>query len=180
MTTTEKRGLDRTLWNDPDHPDGLPWRKNTGFLWSLREEHGDEWVAEMAAQSETGEEIPPIRLAYRMWLRGARGALTAIANASQMPGDDYLDSILARPGMYAGPSVQALELVLVNLLNFRAIIFGRDHDPREILRKTYAARFGHSAGAGGPSSKLIEQYGDDPAHPEILGFYRAFVEAALD
>lgn len=72
----------------------------------------------MAAQSETGEEIPPIRLAYRMWLRGARGALTAIANASQMPGDDYLDSILARPGMYAGPSVQALELVLVNLLNF--------------------------------------------------------------
>jgi hypothetical protein len=74
MSTKEtKRGRDGTLWNDPDHEYGLPWRRNTAFLRSLREEHGDDWVAEMVAQSEQGYELPPIRSAYRMWIRGTRG-----------------------------------------------------------------------------------------------------------
>ena len=81
--------------------------------------------------------------------------------------------------MYVGPSVRALELVLLNLLNFRSLVFNVDCDPREILRKVYLERFRHSAGAGGPASKLIAAHGEDPANEEVIGFYRAFIEAVL-
>ena len=81
--------------------------------------------------------------------------------------------------MYAGPSVHSLELILLNIFNVRAIVFDLGHDPREILRKAYLERFGHSAGAGGPSHRLIQQYGDDPARVEVLSFYNAFVEAVF-
>jgi hypothetical protein len=132
----------------------------------------------MVSESKRGKNIPPVRTMYRMWLLGARSALTTIANGPDTPGDDYLESMLERPAMYVGPSVQALEIALLNLLNFRAVIFGIDHDPRVLLRKTYLAKFGKSAGAGGAAPSLIAQYGDDPAHPEIGAFYKAFVEAA--
>lgn len=93
--------------------------------------------------------------------------------------DKYLDAILKRPEAYAGPSVQALEVLLLNLLNFRSVALSLDDYPVETLRKTYLSRFGHSAGAGGPASKFLETYGEYPFHEEVLGFYRAFVEAVV-
>lgn len=93
--------------------------------------------------------------------------------------DAYLYSIIERPEMYAGPSVQTLELVLLNLLNFRCVAYDIPCDPREILRKTYLKIYEKSAGAAGPSSKLIEQYGDDPPHEQVKDFYKKFVDAVL-
>lgn len=93
--------------------------------------------------------------------------------------DLYLLSILERPGMYAGPSVWTLECVLLNLLNFRCLVYGVACDPREILRKAYLERYGESAGAAGPSSKLISQYGDDSSHEEVRAFYKKFVDAVI-
>ena len=84
----EKRGLDGTLWDDPDHEGGLPWRKNTAFLYSLRQEYDNEQVDFLIAASESGQEILEVRRFYRLWLSACRGALTTIANEPQMPGDE--------------------------------------------------------------------------------------------
>lgn len=91
-------------------------------------------------------------------------------------GDAYLEAILERPAMYAGPNIRTLEAVLLNVLNFRSLVFDLDHDPREILRKCYLSHFGHSAGASGPACRLAARHGDDNvANEEVVGFYRAFV-----
>ena len=90
----------------------------------------------------------------------------------------YIRDVLDRPGMYAGPHVQTLELVLLNLLNLWAVTFAVDCDPREVLRKTFFDVFQTSAGAGGPSSRFIDN-SSIYSHDQILDFYRTFTENVL-
>lgn len=93
--------------------------------------------------------------------------------------ESYLRAVLERPPMYVGPSIQAFEVVLLNLLNLYVLLVESHVVPKEVLRQAYLLRSGASAGAGGPASKLIERYGDDPSHRDVRGFYTAFTEAVL-
>lgn len=101
------------------------------------------------------------------------------ANAQAEAARGYVDSMLQTPGMFAGPSVQCFEVALYNVMAFWVTVTNLDVDPRVVMRRTYLARFGSSAGAGGPASRLIERFGDDVDHEEILGFYAAFADAVF-
>jgi hypothetical protein len=35
-------------------------------------------------------------------------------------------------------------------------------------------------GSGGAAPKLIEKYGNDPLHNEIISFYKSFIEEILE
>jgi len=96
--------------------------------------------------------------------------------------DDELDHMLKRPGMFAGDSAWAFELLVHHSLSLRAQLLGSNVEYREIERTLLWERFRQGLGNLSSGAWLRRMMGDDvfsnrdnPRHDEFVDFYRELV-----